>query len=92
MFTHTFIFSVTEPDLGPLSPLSKADLLTPVCGEGKFSAYLQGAKREEGSCSKEPNSDGFQGRFEFKGDIWGEVCRVHGLLLKKKKKKVGGNR
>lgn len=81
MFTHTFIFSVTEPDLGPLSPLGKADLLTPVCGEGKFSAYLQGAKQEEVSCSKDPDSDGFHGRFEFKGDIWGEVCRVHGLLL-----------
>ena len=56
MFTHTFIFSVTEPDLGPLSPLSKANLLTPVCGKGKFSAYLQGAKQREGSCSKDPNS------------------------------------
>ena len=78
MFTHTFIFSVTEPDLGPLS---KAYLLTPVCGKGKFSAHLQGAKQGEGSCSKDPNSDGFQGRFEFKGDIWGEVYRVCGLLL-----------
>lgn len=81
MFTHTFIFSVTEPDLGPLSPLSKANLLTPVCGKGKFSAYLQGAKQREGSCSKDPNSEGFQGQFEFKGDIWGEVYRVHGLPL-----------
>lgn len=78
MFTHTFIFSVTEPDSGPLS---KAYLLTPVCGKGKFSAHLQGAKQGEGSCSKDPNSDGFQGRFEFKGDIWGEVYRVCGLLL-----------
>lgn len=44
MFTHTFIFSVTEPDLGPLS---KAYLLTPVCGKGNSVLICRAPSKEK---------------------------------------------
>lgn len=83
MFTHTFIFSVTvtEQFQVPLQPSQQSRSADTSLWQRKFSAYLQGAKQREGSCSKDPNSEeGFQGQFEFKGDIWGEVYRVMAFL------------
>ena len=63
-------------------PGSKANLLTPGCGEGKYSIYCRCQAGMGSLCSKDSNPHplGLSGK-GFKGNIWGEGCREHDFLL-----------
>ena len=72
-----------QAELGSTCPLcSKVSLLTPASGAGKYSIYLRVPSEEYGQLmlkrTELPCS--FQGRI-FKGNFWGESCRMHDFLL-----------
>ena len=66
--------SVTEPNLGPLTLCSQANLLTLDCGEGKYSVYYKvpniGSSKENSQLMliRPKLPDGFQGRV-FKDSV-----------------------
>ena len=72
-----------QAELGSTCPLcSKVSLLTPASGEGEYSIYFRVPSEEYGQLmlKRTELTSSFQGR-NFKGNIWGESCRVHDFLL-----------